>query len=621
MAENAGTIYYDVDINTQGAIDAQREVKSSTQSINSSLESITSSSSKASSAIEKTGAAAKSGGEALAGVGKKAGAASIQVQQFVGQVQGGVNPMIALSQQAADLGIVLGLPLLGSVVGIAAAFAGPFITSLFGATNSIETLDEALSKIGKSFETAADGSDILSTELTKLAKISKDAVKIRLIVEEEDAKKALDGVRATIADSAADILSPISIGLSGIIERGGLSSVIDTNTLGRIQRETKLTAQEIYGLAKALDTANLEPTEENFNNLATAVVSLKDKYGDSNASVNELSSSLSEQIGVAFKATESIKRLEAANANLDKTLQQSEEKRKNPQRDEADKELERRANLAKRIIAQQQTQFQDEQTLADEQLQIRLSAIGEARQQQLDIGQSYDQAEYEARALHAEKLASLDEQRTNAEKAESAKRLQAKQAELAAYAQLGGQLSNLMATIGAEQSALGKAIFLANQALAVASIIVDTEARAAPFLGTPLYGQIKALGYASAGIAAGVAVGETFAGRQTGGPVQAGSAYRVNEAGAEGYKFSSAGREYIQMLGGSGEIVPADKIGGSGVQVSVTVNNGSGVGANVSSSDDGRYITIDTFRTDMAENGPMSRSMVGAFNGLKRRTE
>ena len=44
----------------------------------------------------------------MAGMGRGAGQAGIQIQQFVGQVQGGQSAMLALSQQGADLGIVLG---------------------------------------------------------------------------------------------------------------------------------------------------------------------------------------------------------------------------------------------------------------------------------------------------------------------------------------------------------------------------------------------------------------------------------------------------------------------------------------------------------------------------------
>ena len=57
-------------------------------------------------------AAGKSSG-AIGGVSKKAGQAGIQFQQFIGQVQGGQSVFGALSAQAADLGIVLGAPLIG----------------------------------------------------------------------------------------------------------------------------------------------------------------------------------------------------------------------------------------------------------------------------------------------------------------------------------------------------------------------------------------------------------------------------------------------------------------------------------------------------------------------------
>jgi hypothetical protein len=63
-------------------------------------------------------------------LGSGAGRAGIQVQQFVGQVQGGTNPMLALSQQATDLGFVLGFPLLGAVAGLGASLAMSLIPSI-----------------------------------------------------------------------------------------------------------------------------------------------------------------------------------------------------------------------------------------------------------------------------------------------------------------------------------------------------------------------------------------------------------------------------------------------------------------------------------------------------------
>ena len=76
-----------------------------------------------------------------------AGQAGIQIQQFVGQVQGGQDAMLALSAQAADLGIVLGAPIVGAVVGIAAALGGSLIPSLSGSSDALEQLIEKLAAL------------------------------------------------------------------------------------------------------------------------------------------------------------------------------------------------------------------------------------------------------------------------------------------------------------------------------------------------------------------------------------------------------------------------------------------------------------------------------------------
>jgi len=85
--------------------------------------------------------------EAIGGFGRSAGQAGIQIQQLVGQVQGGVSPFVALSQQAADLGFVLGFPLLGAVVGIGAALAGPLVAAFTQAEESADKFKETLKGI------------------------------------------------------------------------------------------------------------------------------------------------------------------------------------------------------------------------------------------------------------------------------------------------------------------------------------------------------------------------------------------------------------------------------------------------------------------------------------------
>lgn len=104
----------------------------------------------------KTQKAVMGASSGIKGMGRSAGQAGIQVQQLVGQIQGGTNPMLALSQQAADLGFVLGAPLLGAVAGLAASFAMVLLPSLFEAEDSLddvrkmmEDLNETTSELTK----------------------------------------------------------------------------------------------------------------------------------------------------------------------------------------------------------------------------------------------------------------------------------------------------------------------------------------------------------------------------------------------------------------------------------------------------------------------------------------
>ena len=97
---------------------------------------------------KKTAQTAKGVQDGISGVGRGAGMAGIQVQQFVGQLQGGVSPMVALSQQSADLGFALGVPLAGAVVSIAAVIAGTLLPSLMEAEQSFADLRKEAESLG-----------------------------------------------------------------------------------------------------------------------------------------------------------------------------------------------------------------------------------------------------------------------------------------------------------------------------------------------------------------------------------------------------------------------------------------------------------------------------------------
>jgi len=79
------------------------------------------------------------------------------------------------------------------------------------------------------------------------------------------------------------------------------------------------------------------------------------------------------------------------------------------------------------------------------------------------------------------------------------------------------QLLGILQKSGQEQTALGKAVFLASKAIAVAEILLNTEVAAAKagaqlgIFGIPMAMMIRATGYASAGMVAGLAIAEASA--------------------------------------------------------------------------------------------------------------
>lgn len=139
--------------------------------------------------------------------------------------------------------------------------------------------------------------------------------------------------------------------------------------------------------------------------------------------------------------------------------------------------------------------------------------------------------------------------------------------------QFTGDIYALLQQAGRERTALAKAAFLASKAIAVAEIIMNTEVAAAKagaqlgIFGLPMAAMIRATGYASAGLVGGQALAQTFGGgRQYGGPVSAGSMYRVNEQGRPEMFTAANGSQYM-MPTASGRVTAADQVGGGGATV------------------------------------------------------
>lgn len=224
MAIDAGTVYYTVDAKTQKAIDDIVDVNTSLEEMEKTMaktdvrtrqfkRTIT----EAGGSISKTGVVVDKFGDVnaeatqkmqklmattdalsekqirmtkvasgvsqgLSGVGRSAGQVGIQVQQLVGQIQGGQNAFQAFSAQAADIGIVMGAPLLGVIVALASALGGALSPSLFDSKNATDELEESLESIEKVIKTNSDGINVLTNDYAELVKRSKELATAQLLL-------------------------------------------------------------------------------------------------------------------------------------------------------------------------------------------------------------------------------------------------------------------------------------------------------------------------------------------------------------------------------------------------------------------------------------------------------
>lgn len=186
-----------------------------------------------------------------------------------------------------------------------------------------------------------------------------------------------------------------------------------------------------------------------------------------------------------------------------------------------------------------------------------------------------------------------------------------------------GDIFSILEKSGKERTALGKAFFLASKALAVAEIIMNTEVAASKVMqqtglfGIPMATLVRAQGYASAGMVAGMAVADAVGGRAYGGPVSADSLYRVNEKGAPEMFTASNGSQYM-LPTTNGKVTAADKVGGGAPSVNIVVNN-TAPGTVASASYDDQSRTVSIAVTEVANQirtntGPVWSAMRGATN-------
>lgn len=194
------------------------------------------------------------------------------------------------------------------------------------------------------------------------------------------------------------------------------------------------------------------------------------------------------------------------------------------------------------------------------ELEEKSRLIAEAAARDQENSALYAEARVALEQETARRLAEIRQREIDQQNANNAQ-------SLSLLGQFTGDIYSLLQQAGKERTAIAKAAFLANKAIAVAEILISTEVAAAKagaqlgIFGLPLAATIRATGYASAGFVGGQALAETFGGgRQYGGPVSAGSAYRVNESGRPEMFTAANGSQYM-LPTANGNVTPANGVG------------------------------------------------------------
>jgi hypothetical protein len=164
---------------------------------------------------------------------RKMGQASIQVEQLVSQITAGANPTQAFAFQASDLGIVLGAPLIGSIVGVTAALSGALLPSLLGGKDAVKLLEESIEKLKDTSEKSGSGILELTKEIRELAIVSELAARASIAGSLQDATKAADQAGEAVRDAFSGEFEGLLGFIFGIDEAVGLvkNSVPEFGTL------------------------------------------------------------------------------------------------------------------------------------------------------------------------------------------------------------------------------------------------------------------------------------------------------------------------------------------------------------------------------------------------------
>jgi len=588
MAENIGGISWTVDADTSGAVNSTKQLDTQVNKVEKTLTKLDTKTTKTAKAVNK----------GIGGMGRTAGQAGIQMQQFIGQVQGGQNVMLALSSQAADLGFVLGAPLVGAVVGIAASLGGMLLPALMNGKTGLENVQKAVENVKAAMTLGAGGVIEYTAEMKKLKQISDALTEIKiasLIAEQNEAFKT--GIKETIKlmDDARDRFA-----LGQLFKDGSKEAIASFVALNESIEALKLdpTADSINNVEQALlgaSRAGINSTKQG-RALTEQMGGLIAEYKLGKISIEALQKALKDTDIVIDDSSKSTNRYEKVIANLKQQMKIAGLEFKGLTKDA------RIANAtfkAKEILGGDATVDQINRVAwamlnvaeAQENVKDRKTAIT-TTESIISRGDSpEDEREKERASLEASRADGL----ISAKKYQDAlnqidqEGLKAKEQiaamTLGSFSNSFDQLANVLKESEGEQSSAYKAMFVLAKTFAIAqsglnlALAISNAMASGPFPYN--LAAMATVAAAGVGVVAAVA-GSTYSGRENGGSVIGGQTYEVGEKNKP---------ELLMIPGNNGRVMSnADMksaVGGGNVGGNVSVNlYGAPAGTSVESRRD-----------------------------------
>ena len=492
---------------------------------------------------------------ALGNMGRKAGQAGIQVQQLVGQVTSGTNPFVALSQQAADLGFVLGAPLVGAVVGIGAALLGTLVPALF---DSGEEVDELKKKI-------IDLQDVAAlTEAQRLFLIDEEKAIVR--EKEKQRKEAEDELRLLqIGLANQEKLVGVNERVTkarekATVELNKQQAIVDTlnaeidesnrkiDYYGQSQERSRKEAERIVETQHRLTEQN-EIAATKLAEGEVAALKLAAAYDLGLESAEQLPEELARQIERSYQLEEAEKAVTEAKRESEaqsRKLAQENERAATAAERAADAEI-RKWEAAQQAAADAFAQLDitlgietaDDPAIAalEEQLNKRLEIIDEYR-----LIKEADQAAADAAELAAFEALENKKLELTKTREENARKISFEQSQktLGAFGNLFGNLAEIAQQGGEDSFEAYKALASAQAGISAALAILQVYAdpNIPTFLKLPLSITIGALAATQVASIQNQSYGGA---RALGGQVVGGSSYLVGERGPEMFTPSGGG--------------------------------------------------------------------------------